>query len=67
MAVYELGIGTPDGLNMGKATQPISFHQKTPTVTQQTIADAGTDAATTQALANDLRLKLIALGLVVAS
>lgn len=48
-----------------KATDPIGFYGATP-VTQATIAAAGTDAATTQALANDLRTKLIALGLVAA-
>jgi hypothetical protein len=48
-----------------KATDTIGFYGITPVV-QASIAAAGTDAATTQALANDLRTKLIALGLVSA-
>ena len=48
-----------------KASDPIAFYGITPVV-QATIAAAGTDAATTQTLANDLRTKLIALGLVAA-
>jgi len=47
-----------------KATDPIGFYGVT-AVTQASIAAAGTNTTTTQALANDLRLKLIALGLVV--
>ncbi|KKL60503.1 hypothetical protein LCGC14_2204660 [marine sediment metagenome] len=47
-----------------KAADPIGFYGVTPVV-QASIAAAGTDAATTQTLANDLRTKLIALGLVV--
>jgi hypothetical protein len=46
------------------ATDPIGFYGTT-AVAQQTIAANGTDAATTQALANDLKAKLKALGLVV--
>lgn len=41
----------------------LGFYNKAP-VAQATIAAAATDPATTQALANDLRAKLIALGLV---
>jgi hypothetical protein len=48
-----------------KAADPIGFYGVTP-VTQAAIAAAGTNATTTQALANDLRTKLIALGLVSA-
>jgi hypothetical protein len=62
----ELSDANPDGTSMGQsATDKIGFYGITPVV-QATIAAAGTDAATTQALANDLRTKLIALGLVVA-
>ncbi len=43
----------------------IGFYGITP-VTQQTIAAAGTNTATVQTLANDIRTKLIALGLVAA-
>ncbi|KKL60502.1 hypothetical protein LCGC14_2204650, partial [marine sediment metagenome] len=56
----------PGGSGLGQsATDLISFYGITPIV-QATIAAAGTDAATTQTLANDLRTKLIALGLVAA-
>jgi len=48
-----------------KASDPISFYGVT-AVSQATIAAAGTDATTTQTLANDLRTKLIAVGLVAA-
>ena len=44
------------------ATDTISFYGATP-VAKQTLAANGTDAATTQALANDLKAKLQTLGL----
>jgi len=67
MAVGEfLGNGNPDGSSFGSAiTEKISFYGIAPVV-QAAIAAAGTDAGTTQTLANDLRTKLIALGLVKA-
>ena len=66
MAIGEyVGNKHPDGTSFGQASDKISFYGITP-VAQATIAAAGTDAATTQALANDLRTKLIALGLVKA-
>ena len=46
------------------ATDKIGFYGATPVV-QATIAANGTDAATTQTLANDLKAKLKSLGLVV--
>lgn len=53
----------PSGTALGQsATDTISFYGKTP-IAQQTLAANGTDAATTQALANDLKAKLKALGL----
>ena len=62
----QLSDGNPGGSGLGQsATDLISFYGVTPIV-QATIAAAGTDAATTQTLANDLRTKLIALGLVAA-
>ncbi len=65
MAVEHLTKGNDDGTVMGQATtEKIGFYGVTPVV-QASIAAAATDAATTQALANDLRTKLIALGLVV--
>lgn len=45
------------------ATDTIGFYGVTP-VAQATIAANGTDAATTQALANDLKAKLKSLGLI---
>ena len=51
------------GTSMGQAAADlISFYGATP-LAQQTLAANGTDAATTQALANDLKAKLKALGL----
>jgi len=53
------GSGTALGQS---ATDLISFYGATP-LAQQTFAANGTDAATTQALANDLKAKLKLLGL----
>ena len=62
----QLSDGNPGGSGLGQsATDLISFYGVTPIV-QATIAAAGSDAGTTQTLANDLRTKLIALGLVKA-
>jgi hypothetical protein len=58
------GNADPDGSSFGQsATDKISFYGATPVV-QATIAANGTDAATTQALANDLKAKLKSLGLI---
>lgn len=46
-----------------KASDPIAFYGAT-AVTQQASAAAGTDAATTQTLANALRTALLNLGLI---
>lgn len=52
-----------DGTSFGQsATDKISFYGATPAV-QATLAANGTDAATTQALANDIKAKLKAIGL----
>ena len=62
----QLSDANPGGSGLGQsATDKISFYGITPVV-QAAIAAAGTDAGTTQTLANDLRTKLIALGLVKA-
>jgi hypothetical protein len=51
------------GTSLGQSTtDKISFYGVTPVV-QATLAANGTDAATTQALANDLKAKLQSLGL----
>lgn len=64
MAVEYLGTGIPDGTVFGRsATEKISFYNATPVV-QQATAAAGTDAATTQTLANALKLALDNLGLI---
>jgi hypothetical protein len=65
MAVGQyLGDGCPDGTSFGQSTtEKISFYGVTPVV-QATIAANGTDAATTQTLANDLKAKLKTLGLI---
>ena len=62
MAIYYVGDNGPDGTVLGKsATEKIAFYGGTPAV-QQATAAAGTDAATTQALANALKLALDNLG-----
>lgn len=62
----QLSDANPGGSGLGQsATDKISLYGVTPIV-QAAIAAAGTDAATTQTLANDLRTKLIALGAVKA-
>lgn len=59
----QLSDANPGGTGLGQsATDTISFYGSTP-VAQQTLAANGTDAATTQALANDIKAKLLALGL----
>jgi hypothetical protein len=64
MAVGEyIGNGNPDGTSLGQSGEKISFYGATPVV-KATIAANGTDAATTQTLANDLKAKLQSLGLV---
>lgn len=58
----QLSNGNSDGTVLGQsATDKISFYGATP-VAQPTLAANGTDAATTQALANDLKAKMIAFG-----
>lgn len=58
-----LSTNDENGTSLGQsASEKISFYGVTP-VAQQTLAANGTDAGTTQALANDLKAKLIALGL----
>lgn len=65
MAVEHLSKANDDGTVLGQsATDKISFYNATPVV-QATIAANGTDAATTQTLANDLKAKLVSLGLIV--
>jgi hypothetical protein len=52
MSVTYLGDNNPDGVSVGlSATEKVSLYGVTPVV-QATIAAAGTDATTTQALAN---------------
>lgn len=50
-------------VTVGRSGRQIGFYGVTP-VARAAVAAAATDAATTQALANDLRAKLIALGLI---
>ncbi len=64
MAVEHVTSGNDDGTVFGQSTtDKISFHGYT-TVVQQTGAAAGTDAATTQTLANALRTAFVNLGLI---
>ena len=63
MAVEYLGTGIPDGTILGRsATEKIAFYGGTPLV-QGSTAPAGTDAATTQTLANAIKVYLDAAGL----
>lgn len=64
MAANQLGDGSADGVQLPDTK--IGFYGATPSA-QLTVAAAGTDAATTQTLANSLRTQLIALGLLVAA
>jgi hypothetical protein len=60
---HQLSDYNGSGTGLGQsATDLISFYGATP-IAQGTLAANGTDAATTQALANDLKAKLKALGL----
>lgn len=66
MAIKQLSDARADGTSLGQsASDKLNFYGLLTPVVQAAIAVAGTDAATTQVLANDLRVKLIALGLVV--
>lgn len=58
-------LGTTTGTKFGTATsQKIGFFNATPIVQPSSTLAAATDAATTQTLVNDLRTKLLALGLI---
>lgn len=60
----QLSDGSSAGVCMGQSsTDKIGFYGLASPIAQQTLAANGTDAATTQALANDLKAKLKALGL----
>jgi hypothetical protein len=59
------GMGTLRGLQLGTSGGRLGFFGTT-AIARETIAAAASDAATTQTLANDLRSKLINLGLVAA-
>lgn len=59
----QLSDNNSSGTSHGQsATDLISFYGATP-IAQATLAANGTDAATTQTLANDIKAKLKALGL----
>lgn len=61
-----INVGTTTGSKIGTGTaQKLGFWGSTPVVQQQAAAIA-TDAATTQTLANDLRSKLITMGILKA-
>ena len=62
MAVVHLSNGNDDGTVLGQsASDKISLYGVTPIV-QATATAAGTDAATTQTLANGIRTHLINIG-----
>lgn len=53
-----------DGTVLGQSTtDKLGFYGLATPIAQQSLAANGTDAATTQALANDIKAKLKALGL----
>lgn len=67
MSVDQLSKGNDDGTCLGQsASDKISFYGATPVV-QAAVTAAGTDATTTQALANAIRTLLINAGLMAAS
>lgn len=57
------GKKSPDGTSLGQSGDKISFFGSTPVAVQATAA-AGTDAATTQVIANACRLALLNYGLI---
>ena len=57
--------GTDDGVIYGRSGGKVGFLGKAPTVITANVAD-GTDAATTQTLANALKAGLVARGLMTA-
>ena len=61
MTVYN-SAGDSEGTSFGQSGEKIGFYGTTPIV-QASATAAGTDAATTQALANGIRTALINLGL----
>jgi hypothetical protein len=64
MAVDHLSKGNDDGTVLGQsASDKIAFYGAT-TVVQQASAAAGTDAGTTQTLANALRTALLNVGII---
>lgn len=64
MAVGQyIGDGSPDGTCFGQSGEKISFLGATPVAVQATAA-VGTDAATTQTIANACRLALLNYGLI---
>ena len=64
MAVVHLSDATDDGTSLGQsASDKINFYGVLTPIVQQTATAAGTDATTTQALANGIRTALINIGL----
>jgi hypothetical protein len=62
-AAMDAAYGTPK-LNTADLRTTLKFQGSAPAVTQTGTPIAAIDAATTQALVNDLRAKLIALGII---
>lgn len=63
MSIQILGDGNPDGTSMVGSGEKIHFFGGTAVAVQATAA-AGTDAATTQTLANALRTAMLNYGLI---
>lgn len=61
--IQQLSDQNAEGTKLGVSTSKLGFFGATPVV-QQTSAAAGTDATTTQALANAMRTALLNLGFI---
>jgi hypothetical protein len=59
-----VGDGNPDGTVFGQASEKIGFYGLATPVVKQATAAAGTDATTTQALANALRTAMLNYNLI---
>ena len=65
MSVEIIGSGKPDGASFGKSTtEKISFYAVTPVVQPAPAVAVGTDLATLILEVADLRVQLVALGII---
>ena len=65
MAIEVIGNGNPQGTTLGKsATEKVGFYGTTPVVQPAPVVTVGTDTATIILELADLRVQLVALGLI---